>query len=252
MLTIGGRAFTIDEVVQVCRLGYPFVELKLNHPDKIKPLLNQLLKIKDKFGIYYLAHFPNEGNPADLEKLETVFLPGIKTLIMLCQKLDIKKGTLHFWMDKRQEWASSRIISKKIDLLSQLVDHAAKFNMKICLENLSCRHDSFELFFSEIPDLYMTLDVGHGQLLNKENTAFGFIEHVFDKIQHIHIHDNFGGSKISDDLHLPLGEGIIDYSRIFSLLGLKGYDSTITMEVSPDQLKKTQSIVEHYFSTSFS
>ena len=160
-------------------------------------------------------------------------------------QLGIQKGTLHFWMDKR--WASEEIITEKIKMLSELVDHAEKFNVTLCLENLTARQDSFARYFAEIPELKMTMDIGHGQLLSNENTSFGFMQHVFEQIEHIHVHDNLGGTGVADDLHLPLGEGIVDYPKIFSILVEKGYHSTITMEVKPAQMAQTQKVIQQYF-----
>jgi sugar phosphate isomerase/epimerase len=244
MITIGGRAHTIDEIIQVCELNYPFVEINLDDPVTIESQLDVLLELKEKYKIDYLAHYPNEGNPGDLKTLETVFVPKVKKLIEFSPQLEIKKGTLHFWMDKR--WASEKVISEKIKLLSELVDHAEKFNLQLCLENLTARHDSFARYFAAIPNLKMTLDIGHGQLLSKENTAFGFMAHVFEKIEHIHVHDNLGGTGVKDDLHLPLGEGIVDYPKILSTLVEKGYHSTITMEVKPERMAKTKKCMTPY------
>lgn len=92
----------------------------------------------------------------------------------------------------------------------------------------------------------MTLDIGHAQLLAEENTSFDFIKHLSHKIAHIHVHDNLGGTNVKDDLHLPLGEGVVDYPKIFSMLKDKGYDSTITMEVSPDHMPGTKALIEQY------
>ncbi len=246
MFTIGGRAHTFNEIIKVCDLGYPYVEINFNDPNEIKSILNPLLDIKKKYNVYFLAHFPNEGNPSDLDHLKNNFLPKIKKLIELCPRLGIKKATIHFWMDKRMEWASEKIITQKLILLSTLVAHAKKFDVTLCLENLSCRYDSFERFFNEIPDLRMTMDIGHAQLLTKENTCFGFMEHLFEKIANIHVHDNLGGNKVTDDLHLSLGEGIVDFPNIFSTLKKKGYQSTMTMEVKPNKMKKTQTIIQQY------
>lgn len=249
MVNIGGRAHNIDEVTKVCKLGYPFVEINFNDPVQIKSeLLVRLNEIKEKYGVFFLAHFPNEGNPSDLANLQKIFLPKIMSLIELCPKLEIKQATIHFWMDRRMQWTTDKIISQKLDLLSKMVGHADKFGLTICLENLSCRYDDFQYFFTQIPMLEMTMDIGHGQLLTDENTSFGFIEHLFDKIRHIHVHDNLGGNKVTDDLHLPLGEGIIDYPKIFSILNRKGYDSTITMEVATGKMKETQAKIEAHFS----
>ena len=244
MAIIGGRAHTIEEIIQVAKLGYPYAEINLDDPTKIAKDLNQLLDLKKEYKINYLAHYPNEGNPADIKNLKEVFVPKIKKLIEFSPRLGILKGTIHFWMDKR--WAKPDLISTKIDLLSELVDHAKQNRMVLCLENLTSQHESFSDYFKHIPDLRMTMDIGHGELLSSENTAFGFMKNVYEKIHHIHVHDNLGGTGVKDDLHLPLGDGKVNYPEIFKILKQKGYQSTITMEVKPKDMLRTQKEIRRY------
>ncbi len=244
MVTIGGRAHTIEEIIKVGEMGYPFAEINIDDPENIESQLPELIRLREKYNLYYLAHYPNEGNPADLKNLENRFLPKVKKLIFLSGQLEIEKGTIHFWMDNR--WASEEIIAAKIDMLAELADYATENNIVLCLENLTARQDSFTRFFERIPNLRMTMDIGHGQLLSRENTSFGFMEHHFDKIAHVHVHDNHGGTGVEDDLHLPLGEGIVDYPAILTILQQKNYQSTITMEVKPADMAKTRTAIEQY------
>lgn len=244
MITIGGRAHNIDEINQVGKLGYPFAEINIDDPDKIESLLPELLTLKKQYGLFYLAHYPNEGNPADLDNLRDNFVPKVKRLIEYSPLLGIEKGTIHFWMDRR--WASEEVIVEKIKMLCELSEHAKKNQMVLCLENLTARQDSFGRYFNAVPELRMTMDIGHGQLLSRENTSFGFMEHHFEKIAHVHVHDNMGGTGVEDDLHLPLGDGIVDYPGIFTILNNKGYNSTITMEVKPAQMARTRKAIEQY------
>jgi len=244
MVTIGGRAHTLEQIDEVGKLGYPFAEIDINDPDVVRQQYNDLLKLKDKYNLFYLAHYPNEGDPRNTDRLESQFVPKIKTLLGLTRDLGIEKATLHFWMDKR--WAPSELVQQKIKLLSQMVDTATVNGIVLCLENLTSQYDSFSAFFDAIPDLRMTLDIGHGQLLSEENTSFGFIEHLFDKIHHVHVHDNKGGTGVKDDLHLPLGDGIVDYPKILSLLKAKQYDFTLTMEVLPSDMMRTKEAVNRY------
>ncbi len=244
MAIIGGRAHNIKEIHKVGNLGYPYAEINIDDPEKIERQLEELLELKKKYGIYYLAHYPNEGNPADVKNLQESFIPKMKKLMDFSPVLGIGKGTMHFWMDKR--WASSEVVSAKIEMLSELVDHASENELVLCLENLTARHESFSAIFQVVPDLMMTMDIGHAELLSKENTCFGFMEHVFDRIAHVHVHDNLGGTSVKDDLHLPLGKGKVDYPKILSILNEKGYTSTITMEVKPFDMPKTKAEVERY------
>jgi len=246
MAIIGGRAHNIEQIHEVGKLGYPFVEISLEKPEEIKEQLDDLLKLKETYNIFYLAHYPNEGNPSDINKLKTNFIPKMKMLFKLSHDLGISKGTMHFWMDRR--WASPSLISAKIELLSDLVDHATQCGIVLCIENLTERSDSFSTAFNAIPNLRMTMDIGHGELLSKENTTLEFTEHLFQKIAHIHVHDNYGGTSVKDDLHLALGEGIVDFPKILTLFNKKGYESTITMEVMPVDMQRTLDAILRYIS----
>ena len=242
MITIGGRAHTIEEIREVAGYSYPFMEISLDDPQTVEKWLPELLNLKKSTGISYLAHFPNEDNPFDVEILRSRFLPRIRGLIDLSRNLGIDKATLHFWIDRR--WAPPELIPRKLELLSLIVEYGREHGVTVCIENLSERSDSFLPAFEAIPDLRMTLDIGHAQLLSRQNTSFRFIEDHFQKISHIHVHDNRGGTSVKDDLHLPLGEGIVDYRAIFAALISRGYDSTVTMEVKPPVMQRTSRALE--------
>jgi sugar phosphate isomerase/epimerase len=124
------------------------------------------------------------------------------------------------------------------------VDYGNEYGITICIENLSERTESFGPAFDAIPDLRMTLDIGHAQLLAQHNTSFRFIENHFSRIEHLHVHDNRGGTSVKDDLHLPLGDGVVDYPAIIASLMKRGYDSTITMEVKPRDMSRTRQALE--------
>lgn len=169
------------------------------------------------------------------------FLPRIKALIDLSETLGIGKATMHFWIDRR--WAPAGLIPRKLELLREIVSYAVQAGVVLCIENLSERHDSFQPAFEMIPDLMMTLDIGHAQLLARENTSHRFIEHCMSRIGHVHVHDNHGGTSVRDDLHLALGEGAVDYRAILSALVAGGYDSTVTMEVKPADMPRTMEAI---------
>jgi sugar phosphate isomerase/epimerase len=238
MIIIGGRANNLDEVIAVSKLGFPFIEVSLDNPATVSGWIPQLLEIKNTCGTLFIAHYPNEDNPFDLAILRDKFLPRIKALMEISRQLDINKATLHFWLDKR--WAQPELIRGKLEILSSIVEYGADFGITVCIENLSERAESFAPAFDAIPGLRMTIDIGHAQLLARQNTSFGFIENYFSRIAHVHAHDNNGGTSVKDDLHLPLGEGSVDYKTIIKSLVNKGYDSTITMEVKTKDMLKTK------------
>lgn len=246
MAIIGGRAHTLEHVHEMARLGYPFAEISVYDPDEMARSLDDFLALREKYGIYYLAHYPNEGNPFDAKALEENFVPKMKKLIEVTHELGIERGTLHFWIDKR--WAEPSLLSAKTGLLSEMVAAASDKGITLCIENLTEQYESFAAAFDEIPDLRMTLDIGHAELLSSENTSFNFIRHLFDKIEHVHVHDNHGGKSVKDDLHLPLGEGKVDYPRILTMLQEREYRHTVTMELKPEEMPQTKQVIEEYLS----
>jgi len=245
MMIIGGRAHNLDETIAVSKLKLPFIEISLDDPVIVSGWLPKLLEIKNNDGITFLAHYPNEDNPFNLEILNDKFLPRIKALMEISRKLAINKATIHFWMDKR--WAPADLLRGKLDILSRIVNYGNDFGITVCIENLSERAESFAPAFDAIADLRMTLDIGHAQLLAKQNTSFRFIEEYFSRIAHIHAHDNHGGTTVKDDLHLALGDGSVDYKAILKSLLHSGYDSTITMEVKTKDMMRTKQTLEECF-----
>lgn len=241
---IGGRAHSMEEIHELGRLGYPFAEISFYDPEQIEGQLEDLLELKSRYGLYYLAHYPKEGNPIDVAQLRDRFVPRMKRLFELSTAIGIGKGTFHFWLDERT--IPPEMVRQKIELIAEMTASAKSRGIFLCLENLSETYSNFFPAFEQVPDLAMTLDIGHGQLLTDENTSFGFIQNCFDRIKHIHVHDNHGGRSPKDDLHLPLGRGIVDYPRIFSLLQEKGYSSTVTMEVNPGEMAETKEEILKY------
>jgi len=163
MAIIGGRAHDIKQIHEVGELGFPFAEINLDDPDTVSGQINELKALKEKYGMYFLAHYPKEGNPMDVTLLRKKFIPKMKQLISFSNDLEIQKGTMHFFLDKR--WAQPALIEAKTEMLSELADHAVEQKMVLCLENLSSRYDSFLDVFSTVPNLRMTLVMGNCYLL---------------------------------------------------------------------------------------
>jgi sugar phosphate isomerase/epimerase len=112
------------------------------------------------------------------------------------------------------------------------------------VENLSEQPADLGTAFGAIAALGLTLDIGHGQLLTARNTAHEFAASYPERIRHVHAHDNCGGGSPRDDLHLPIGQGTIDFTAILGCLKSCGFDGTITLEVKPDHLRAGSAILQ--------
>jgi sugar phosphate isomerase/epimerase len=239
---IGGRAHTVAEAEFIAQEGFPFVEISIRTPQEFKREADSFKRLQDQFGIFYIAHGPEEVNPWELEKLKADFLPLVRQLLDCAAELSIAVFTQHFWIDRR--FVAGDIVAKKLEILKAMSGHAEERGIQLCLENLSEQVSDFSPAFAAIEGLKMTLDVGHGELLTARNTAYDFAAGWPQRIRHVHLHDNRGGETVEDDLHLPPGEGIIDFASILGCLRMQGYDRTMTLEISPAALKSGKNMIE--------
>lgn len=246
-MLIGGRAHSLEEVDYVGKAQLDFAEINLSASPHTSQEIPALVQLKKKWNLFLLVHGPEEGNPFDCDALRTTLFPHIKMLVDFARELEARLITLHFWLDQR--FIPPAILEEKLTILETVLKFTRKNNQKLCLENLSERPEDFERAFRLFPELGLTLDIGHGELLSPKNRAYGFIETCPERIYHVHIHDNHGGNDPGDDLHLPLGEGSISFEPILSALCRTGYDKTITLEVPSHILVQEKAKIEALLKT---
>jgi sugar phosphate isomerase/epimerase len=124
------------------------------------------------------------------------------------------------------------------------VDRAAQGYVTLCIENLSEHAVHFAPAFERLLALGMTLDLGHGQILSTPNAAFGFLDRYPERIRHVHLHDNHGGRRVSDDLHLPIGQGEVDFGGILRALRATGYSGGLSLEVSLEHVRSGRAAIQ--------
>lgn len=244
-IQLGGTARSPEDVESLHELGLQFAEIPITDPEKFSSYKADYKALKEKLGIFYLSHGPREGDPNDIKALKKVYLPKLMYILSIIPKLDMKLLTVHLWLDPR--FVSEDAISYKIGLLERMITRAEDLGITICLENLSETSTHLARVFNALPLLQLTLDIGHAQLLSEENTSFGFMTRYPERIKHIHLHDNRGGDSPEDDLHLPVGEGIIDFEKIVKELNVIGYNGTISLELKPWEIKKCLGYVKQIF-----
>jgi sugar phosphate isomerase/epimerase len=233
-MIIGGRAHSLHDVERIAQEGFQFAEISILDEQSFMAELGHLKRMQNMYGITYLAHGPEEGAATDPEILRREYVPRIQSVLDAACELSIGLCTIHFWLDKR--FIPHEYFSAKLELLRDMVGYAVKRSVLLCIENLSEHFSDFAEAFTLLGDLGMTLDIGHGALMTERNTTYEFTRQCFDRIHHIHIHDNWGGESAADDLHLPLGQGTIDFAPMLGGLKQKGFDKTITLEVRPEYL----------------
>lgn len=125
--------------------------------------------------------------------------------------------------DKRQKW-----LDNSIRIWEKMLARSEKTGSVIAVENIFEEEPStlralFEALDS--PLFRHCFDVGHFNLFSRVSMEEWFAE-LGCHMAETHIHDNNG----TRDDHLPLGEGSIDFEKLFALLGEYSPNSAITLE----------------------
>jgi len=234
-MRFGGVAHTIEQVETIGSLGLDFAEVRLstageliNHPD-------ELLRAAQKLGLTYLVHGPEEKDPRDSRCAEEFFLEEIIHVLGACRELSAPICTIHFWMDKR--FIPEKVFERKREILWAMALKASQMGVQLCLETLSEPMEDVHPLLTGCSELALTLDIGHAQLLTDRNRSLDYLEQWPHRIRHVHAHDNRGGSRVEDDLHLPIGEGSIDFLSVLRALKKAAYSGTVTLEVPHEHLK---------------
>ena len=245
---LGGTARSPDDVVLLHEFGLRFAEIPITNPEGLSGMKNDYQALRKELDLYYLCHGPREGNPNDVRSLENTYLPKLVEILSIMPDLDMKLLTIHLWLDPR--FVSPDVIAYKVGFLKRVLKRADNPGITVCIENLSEKATHLSGIFETLPDLNLTLDLGHAQLLTSQNTSAGFIQRFPERIRHIHLHDNLGGNTPAEDLHLPVGNGIIDFEQIFENLNLIGYDGTMTLELRPEEISENLDRVKQLLNAS--
>jgi sugar phosphate isomerase/epimerase len=128
------------------------------------------------------------------------------------------------------------VIDRNLQTIRELLPMSRDLGVGLMIENLPGSFNTVRQLaelLDPIPELGLHLDIGHSNLMVDKNTTDDLLERFGSRLQHVHLHDNKGGSA---DLHLPLGTGSVDTAHYIRSLQQHGYDGTITLEVfTPDR-----------------
>jgi sugar phosphate isomerase/epimerase len=120
------------------------------------------------------------------------------------------------------------------EAIAALERDARAEGLRLMVENVDrmfSTPDELRAVFERAPHAAFHLDVGHANLRlgpGEANRTRALVDAFADRLAHVHASDNRGGT---DDLHLPLGAGFVDWRSAVRVLKERGYDGTVTLEV---------------------
>lgn len=228
-----GRSVT-KEIHRIAEDRFDFVDLTLEPPAAWLPDGKQVGSLIRDLGLRVVGHtawhLPLASPFPEVRKLaRELYARGLDCFadagVELVNVHPDQKVPLH---------PADQIRSMNADAIGHLSEDCRARGIRLMVENIDrtfARPEDFEAIFDRAPDAAFHLDVGHANLglgLREPNRTKGFLDAYADRLVHVHVSDNRGGT---DDLHLPLGAGMIDWKQSIRWLKQAGYDGTVTLEV---------------------
>jgi sugar phosphate isomerase/epimerase len=141
--------------------------------------------------------------------------------------------------DYRDAWLRTSMKTWK-----PVVSHAGRLGITIALENMFLNEPHLlrkVIDMVDDPHMQACLDVGHVNVYSVVPLE-EWIQALAGNIVKIHINDNDG----RNDLHLPFGEGNVDYAHVYKLLRQYRVNALMTLEMAPDKLPQTLSYIDQH------
>lgn len=118
-------------------------------------------------------------------------------------------------------------IENSLKIWSELLDRAARIRVRVVLENVfDPRPDHLVRLRERLGgEIHFCLDTGHLNLFSEVPTE-QWVKAFDNGLAELHLHDNDG----REDLHLPVGEGEFDFSRLLRKVDSKGLTPVTVLE----------------------
>lgn len=231
------RENPLAEIRKFAAMGLDFIDLTLEPPGagwwQCDPLtVRQTLDEHDMDIVGHTAYYLPLGHP--FEEVRQGAVEAFRHSLMFFANAGARWMNIH--PDRHAPMHDRKfVIKQNLKSLTELLKAADGTGVGIMIENVPGDFNSADQLaelLDPLPRLGLHLDIGHTELMVEQSTMDGILGRFADRIKHVHLHDNKGGSA---DLHLPLGAGTIDIASHLRKIKNIGYDSTITLEVfTPD------------------
>ena len=230
----------LGEVKAIAELEFDYLELAMDPPHgDTRSLKKQKREIREhltQHDLGLVCHLPTFLSTADLtDRIRKASIDETLDSLDVAAELEPLKVVLHpSYIMGLGVFVPELARAHAMESLEILVDKAHGLGLCLCLENMFPRThwlinpEEFVDILAKFPTLNLLLDVGHAHIEDAGGKkCLRFIEMFPDRIGHLHVSDNF----CKEDQHLPIGVGIIDFSRVVKALKRVGYNDTITLEV---------------------
>lgn len=213
--------------------GFEFMMYETWHED-LQGLLGFLKGLNTSFPVFHVeksvGNLISRGGEGDVDTA----LAAFRTNCELAGELGSEKMVLHLWggLD------SDKDIAHNIRCFEALESIAGEYGLLLTVENVVCnRADPMRHLVSlaeAYPHIRFTFDTKMAQFHRQTELLYGEENrYLFPHIAHFHINDYDGGYMDWGNLRtLHVGDGQVDFHRLFAFLKEQGYAGDFTVEAT--------------------
>ncbi len=230
----------LDEIEAIGRLDLDFFELAMDPPQAHHGLIRRqkekIIRRVERWKMGLVCHLPTFVYTAHLsDAIRQASVDEVISSLETACDLGAEKAVVHPGsIDGLAVYVPDFATSLVIDSLATIYRRAEELGISLCIENMFpgvgpfVEPEDFESIFASFPQMKLVLDMGHANIDDLSgHRAVRFITQFADRLEHLHVSDNFGRM----DEHLALGEGSVDWKSIVRALGQAQYDGTVTLEI---------------------
>ena len=215
------------QVEAIGKAGFDFVDLTIEGPSLALDVA-RVRALLDQYGLFIVGHTdPCLPYAYPIKAIRDASFQELKRCAALFSTLGAKIMNIHPCYSAPPRMKRD-LLDHNIDALKPIVQMAANHSLTVVLENFKHPFDkvsSFKTLLDQVPGLALHLDIGHTNMGRDNGQSFcQFLGH---HILHVHFSDN----RATEDHHMPIGVGTVDWKKTVDALKSIGYDGTITLEV---------------------
>jgi sugar phosphate isomerase/epimerase len=220
-------ASVYGQVEAIGKAGFDFVDLTIEGPSLALEVA-RTRALLDQYGLFVVGHTdPCLPYAYPIKAVRDACFQELKRCATLFSTLGAKIMNIHPCYSAPPRMKRD-LLHHNIEALKPIVQMAANHGLTVVLENFKHPFDkvsSFKTLLDQVPGLAIHLDIGHTNMGRDNGQSFcQFLGH---HILHVHFSDN----RATEDHHMPLGVGTVDWEKTVAALKDIGYDGTITLEV---------------------
>jgi sugar phosphate isomerase/epimerase len=224
-----------EEIALTARLGFDYLELTLEPPGAAAEDLDArevAARLRDA-GLGVVGHTAWFLPLADIfPRVRRAAIDQLRVDLDFLAAVGADRCTIHPHRARGVSGAAAERMKGSAEALAVLVEHGREVGVTAMVENLD---DNLfgdpalmkKHLFGPVPELRLTLDLGHAGIGVPVNRTPRFLELLGDRLHHVHVSDN----DTRQDLHLPLGSSRQPLKKMVRAVRQAGYDAGITLEV---------------------